>query len=127
MSDYAKMAYRRGCRHFTGLSNDACEKGIAYRPLMPELPCLTNQGGEYNWRCPLFQFWTAEETEQDERQRATALTAFQDKLDHHICPTCGASTLPERQVGRCVYGACGHRQYQGRLHIVAVHEKDKAE
>lgn len=31
------------------------------------------------------------------------------------CPTCGQDPEPLQQIGRSVYGACGHRLYQGIL------------
>jgi len=108
-----------GCKHFNGIQHDTCNAGIEYKQFLyenyPNFPCHTRQDGTLSGVCPHFEFSTPEEIEDHDRRSAEAAAAYFQAILGHTCPECGESTQPERQVGRCVYGACGHRLYQGKL------------
>lgn len=53
-------------------------------------------------------------TEQDHDVRLDAAAAWLEALARGECPVCKRK-VEKKQVGRCVYGDCGHRLYQGRL------------
>ena len=108
-----------GCKHFNGIQYDVCRAGVAYKQFLyqnyDKFPCHPKPDGTLTGACPHFEFSTPEEIEAQEQQTADAITHYFKSLLDHKCPECGESTLPEKQVGRCVYGACGHRLYQGKL------------
>jgi len=56
---------------------------------------------------------TAEER-RDRLEVEAALREYFGTLDLGECPTCGVE-VTLRRVGRCVYGSCGCRLYQGSL------------
>lgn len=41
-------------------------------------------------------------------------TRYLEDLMQGLCPIC-KQKVTKRQVGRCVYGSCGHRLYQGKV------------
>lgn len=53
-------------------------------------------------------------TPQEHQEARELVEALKDAIQNSICPTCQKKVV-KRQVGRCVYGDCGHRLYQGRL------------
>jgi len=114
-----KKQIANGCKHFNGIQHDTCRAGIAYKQFLnenyPNFPCLTRQDGTLSGACASFEFSTEDEIEAHEKASAQAAANYFKALNAHVCPECGQSTLPEKQVGRCVYGACGHRLYQGKL------------
>jgi hypothetical protein len=42
------------------------------------------------------------------------LKQWVDKLNNNICPYCDQQIV-KQQRGRCVYGSCGHKLYQGEV------------
>lgn len=53
-------------------------------------------------------------TQQEEHEARELVKLLYDAIENSVCPTCKKKVI-KRQVGRCVYGDCGHRLYQGRL------------
>ena len=112
----------RRCKYFTGVQHDTCKVGVEYSkvriqyPTRPSrLPCLRLDAHPLppcSERC----FPTDEEVEAEDLTWKRELSAHFAKLEQGICPTCGGKLEPRRQVGRCAYGACGHRigQTEGR-------------
>ena len=110
------------CRHFTGIYApgmvriEACRAGVTYRDVEDRtaspyrLPCLSTEVP-----CPLREYPSAEEVARYEAEVTAAVDAHLAKIRAGICPTCGGALEPRRQVGRCIYGACGHRIGQGEL------------
>src|SRR5690242_19617153 len=103
--------WQRTCRHFTGIQHDTCDAGVNYRtirdvsgPGMAKWHCTDPDSPT---KCPLFSAYTVQEAEQMEREIEESITSFLTKLNSGICPECDKSVEPRRQVGRCVYGACG--------------------
>ena len=114
----------KGCHHFNGIQHATCNASVSYgllrqqhngEALLPCLPDWSEKKGKPIATCAAFRYSTVEEIEQEEKESAEAVTKYLTALDNNLCPSCGQSTEPKRQVGRCVYGACGHRLYQGRL------------
>jgi hypothetical protein len=115
------------CVHFNGTVNEACKAGFAYATVRDEerrLPCYPERGeglfpdptpSACTIACPSHRLPTPEEVEAEERRRADAILAYLATMNSGTCPTCGLDSEPKQQVGRCVYGACGCRLYQGRL------------
>jgi hypothetical protein len=60
-------------------------------------------------------------TQEEVQEVRELVKALHDAIENSICPTCKKQVV-KRQVGRCVYGDCGHRLYQGRL-IKSDHKK----
>jgi hypothetical protein len=114
------------CRHYNGLNNDACEKGIDYKTVrddsgdgMYRWPCL----GAANWRpcnttCAHFELYTKEELEAQDREVAAIieqLTKF-DRRESEDCPHCKQHVERLEKVGRCVYARpCNCRVWQGTI------------
>ncbi len=109
--------HARGCKHFTGIQNDACEAGVRYDSFKTgELPYQPLMDGQYHGHCQLLELRTIEEIDEQERAGIAAAQKFIKALADNLCPECGEKVTSKRQVGRCVYGdPCGHRQYQGKL------------
>lgn len=110
------------CRHFTGIQNDTCEAGIDYvsvrddsGPGMYKWPCISSKGCQTS--CVSFAHYTEEEIAEREREVLEALTAFDRFMAHKtdVCPHCGKVVNSLRKVGRCVYGSCGCRMWQGSI------------
>jgi hypothetical protein len=109
------------CRHFSGLANNVCDLGHNYNLLFLSkklnLPCLERgmkHLGNGATCCDLSMFTALELEEQ--------YAELQSKLDEHFatlrsgtCPQCGKPSEPMKQVGACIYAACGHRIGQGNL------------
>lgn len=119
MTEPTTKQIANGCRYFNGIQHDECEAGIAYKQFLyknyDKFPCHPKPDGTLTGACAHFTFNTPEEIEAEELETAKAAQHWLYSISGHICPECGQSTLPEKQVGRCVYGACGHRLYQGKL------------
>lgn len=114
-----KKQIAHGCRYFNGIQHEECEAGIAYKQFLyqnyDKFPCHTKPDGTFTGACEHFAFSTPEEIDAEDQRTADAVSHWVKSVSAHTCPECGQSTLPERQVGRCVYGACGHRLFQGKL------------
>lgn len=50
----------------------------------------------------------------DVKEPSPIVAEYLRKITENICPICDEPGEP-KQVGHCVYGACGHRWYQGEL------------
>jgi hypothetical protein len=106
------------CRYFTGIQNDKCEKGIAYLSVRDSSvspyrwPCIKKEGCLTS--CPSADFPTQEEAEAYQREADDHIKKYLADIKAKRCPICGDTGAPS-QVGSCVYGACGHRWYQGTL------------
>jgi hypothetical protein len=109
------------CVHFNGIQNKACKVGVAYESVRDSAaspyrwPCLPDDRGPCATSCASFRLPTPEEIEAEERRVEELVNAHLAKLAAGECPHCGKKTEPRRQVGRCIYGACGCRLGQGRL------------
>lgn len=57
---------------------------------------------------------TKAERDREQAEATAVLRAYVAALDAELCPN-GHGPITLRQVGRCVYGSCGCRLYQGRL------------
>ena len=110
--------YRDECRHFNGIGLGGqakrCDAGVDYRALVGgpalgwacRIPCLDEPTAV---RCDRRELLTqAEHTERHAKMDA-AVTAALARLGAGNCPTCGKTIEPSAVVGRCRYGACGHR------------------
>lgn len=117
---------RRGCRHFSGLLEDKCRAGVAYKSLRHPFPCLVDEfTGKYTETCPLFAFYTEQEIDEEERKLAEAVNVFFGKLNSDVCPHCDTPITSKRQVGRCVYAdPCGCRLYQGTVSGMPLEDAD---
>jgi len=104
------------CKHFTGVQNDECAVGLRYAEVRRtqgskgpyRLPCLVLDPKPLP-PCARRCFPTAEEVKLEEAEWEAAIEEHMAKLAKGECPTCGKNLEPRRQVGRCSYGACGHR------------------
>ena len=112
------------CIHFNGTMNEACEIGVNYHDLAGgppgfgwalRLPCIGRPNpSPLESTCDKLVRTTPEQAAEWER---VALEGFRQRMaaiNRGECPDC-KRPVKMRQVGRCVYGDCGHRLYQGRL------------
>jgi hypothetical protein len=53
-------------------------------------------------------------TESEELEYQKILKKLRATVEGNICPDCNKE-VKKVQVGRCVYGVCGHRLYQGTI------------
>jgi hypothetical protein len=107
------------CRHFNGVQNDACDAGINYHELLgsetgcfAHIPCFNDE--ESKVVCSKLQFYSLEEATKIVTKREAHIKEFIEELNNSICSICKVQ-VKQRQVGRCVYGTCGHRLYQGTV------------
>lgn len=118
--------HKQWCRHFTGIQNEICKLGIRYadvKLVLPDgettpdglrvaYPCLAGSG--HPELCDKLSFPTQEEADEHEREVSAHLAEYLQDLAEDRCPVC-YQQITKQQVGRCVYGSCGHRLYQGTL------------
>lgn len=117
------MDRKHVCRHYTDLTNlDAnCGAGVKYRDIAAKcagrivaLPCFN--ASEHS-QCPLYEPHTDEELAAQKAAINATIARFNDfevrKTD--ACPHCGTTIVSLQQVGRCVYGSCGCRIWQGTI------------
>lgn len=117
------MANKEWCRHYAGLERGkTCEAGVEMDTVITKAPqkpgivwaCCYEEARHL---CPAFEHYTAEEIATSEAEiiafleRFTALNSGQTNICHH----CGKEIESMRQVGRCVYGSCGCRLWQGKV------------
>lgn len=104
------MSKRGWCQHYTGLMGPGmvkhieCRAGVPYAAVTTgkrdDFPCIGNGGS-----CPKREPYTAAQlAEQD-----AAFQRVLDRVRQGLCHTCGKQIEPSTIVGRCKYGACGHR------------------
>lgn len=104
------------CRHFNGVQNEQCKAGVRYadvRQIIPKwiFPCFVSDNIH---TCEQASFPSKEEAHEQAVKKAEAIKLFLENLKNNICPTCNIE-VESHQVGKCVYGSCGHRLYQGKL------------
>lgn len=109
----------RRCVHFNGVMNDACDAGINYHALLGDgvgcfarMPCFKDEASTVI--CDKASFLTESEARARVNEHEKHIQEFIQQLNNSICPTCKIE-VKQRQVGRCVYGSCGHRLYQGAV------------
>lgn len=107
------------CIHFNGIMNDACEAGINYHELLgsevgcfAHMPCFNDEKSTVI--CPKQEFYSREQAEAKVNESEAHIKEFIENLNNGICPICKIQ-VKQKQVGRCVYGTCGHRLYQGTV------------
>lgn len=114
------------CRHFAGLLEISesrpithCRAGVEYASVSREtpqslrsIPCFRSRAAGLT--CPKAEFPTREEAEAHHADALERLRARFEAMARGECPHCKRVGEP-RQIGRCVYGACGCRWYQGKL------------
>ncbi len=92
-----------------------CKKGIAYASFggARELPCWNEKIGG----CDLAEYPTPEQIAEREARILQFMDGMRKFTVHEtdICFHCGKQVTSLRQVGRCVYGSCGCRMWQGRI------------
>lgn len=103
------------CIHFTGVQKNICEAGMTYRDMWDnnrKLPCILASGS--TTICPHLQAPTPEQVAEFERQTEELMQQLLTDINTGACPHCHKPLQSERQVGRCVYGSCGCRLWQGK-------------
>jgi len=96
------------CFHFNGVQHKLCGAGVEYESLdrsSPNLPCLNLELRS----CAKQRPFTPEEARKDAETRNAGVEKMFARLAADECPACGKPIEPSRIVGRCKYGACGHR------------------
>lgn len=108
----------RRCIHFNGVMNDECETGVNYHGLMgvgfgcfKHMPCLSDPEAV---NCSKASFPSETEARAEVEAREVKIQEFVRQLNEGVCPTCKVK-VRQQQIGRCVYGDCGHRLYQGKV------------
>jgi hypothetical protein len=108
------------CVHFTGVMNKTCKAGMIYRDMWDanrQLPCILGDGS--TTVCQHLQRPTPEQVALHEQEIEDMLKKFFGAMNSGNCPHCGKVLESERQIGRCVYGSCGCRLWQGKARTVA--------
>ena len=105
------------CKHFNGIQHEACKVLIPYSTFRKStgalsLPCLKDDNSHHV--CQSAEWYTIEEAEVIEAQHEKAVADYLVSIGTGKCPICKVCVTHE-QVGRCVYGSCGHRLYQGTV------------
>ena len=105
------------CNHYQAAAfNKVCKKGIQYSSFgsAQELPCWDETKSS---KCPLAEYPTAEQRAERERWIAGKIEAMMNFSEHKtdICFHCGKQVTSLKKVGRCVYGSCGCRMWQGSV------------
>lgn len=117
------MANGEWCVNYNGRINASCLAGVAYagveapnagQGLAARLPCFETLAS-LQIHCNERRFLTPAERRRREDEVARELNRWSDDLKAGRCPNCGTGDITQRQVGRCVYGSCGCRLYQGTL------------
>jgi len=112
------------CKYFTGLAQQTCQQGIAYRTLGPGgIPCVPVPGRDEAARqelCALLTCPTPEERQRDQEEESRAIKDWiieaQARTARGACVHCGTIMTATRQIGRCIYAEpCGCRLGQGTL------------
>lgn len=106
------------CVHFTGIQCDECKAGVRYEDVRDpdarpyRLPCFRSdlfETGQPAPSCASQRFPTDAEVDAEVAEMNAELDRHLAQLAAGTCPVCGGSIEPSRIVGRCKYGACGHR------------------
>ena len=106
------------CRHFTGIQHKTCAAGVKYmdvrdssRPGPYRWPCIS-MGETATTECAQRSLLTQEEHAARYAEIEAAVAEAVAKMNRGECHVCGKPVEPSRVIGRCKYGACGHRQGQ---------------
>ena len=108
------------CIHFTGIQSNYCDAGVVYRDIWDNsrrLPCILDSGSTSV--CPHLQPPTQEQVALYEQQMQETLNQLLADMQNGICPHCGKKLEWEQQIGRCAYGSCGCRLWQGKARTKA--------
>jgi hypothetical protein len=121
---------KQTCVHFTGLLHEACELGISYvsvedrhddRTDLPPAyrvlhPCIPEHAPspECRTRCEKWEILTEEEFDRREAEFGKKFAERMGSIANNICPDHKVK-ITKSKIGRCVYGSCGCRLYQGDL------------
>ncbi len=106
---------RETCIHFTGLQNKVCEAGVDYASMRdvsgPGMACWPCLGGHRPCAtaCPKRELHNEEQAREFVTRVDQAIEAAFARVDAGLCHECSEPIEPSRVVGRCRYGACGHR------------------
>jgi hypothetical protein len=112
---YQKLMER--CNNFNGLVNRYCKANIEYETVKDKsqspfrFPCFSSDKGNYH--CDKAVFPNEAEAKELESQSHREIQDYFNKIQNDICPICDKK-ITKSQIGRCVYGSCGHRLYQGK-------------
>lgn len=101
------------CKYFNGIQHITCLTGIKYSAVITastpqgkaKIPCLN----VILENCPKREMQTLQEVEAEIQAFAKAANDLDAKVSAGTCPICSKSLEPRSLVGRCFYGACGHR------------------
>lgn len=109
------LVYLDKCRHFTGIQHEACAVAVPYAdvrdPTMPgryRWPCLDTGRGAPD-TCSRRSLLTQEEHAAEYAEINAAVDRMLAANADGKCHVCGEVIEPSKVVGRCRYGACGHR------------------
>jgi hypothetical protein len=109
---------REFCIHYPngGMGmNKVCKRGVTMKETVSDkdAPCWTDEVKT----CQFAEYPTPEQIAEREKRLAEKLEGMGKFMQHKtdICFHCGKQVLSLRQVGRCVYGSCGCRMWQGRI------------
>jgi hypothetical protein len=99
------------CRHFRGQQQETCAAGVAMGPLRGrQLPCLQFSGLKpAPDTCPSRAWMTQAEHDAARAELDRRLEELRDLGARGLCRVCEKPIAPTRKIGRCLYGACGHR------------------
>lgn len=106
--------YRDKCRHFNGIQHETCKIGVRYEDVKDKgtrpfgFPCLETGNGCPD-TCPQRSLLTQEEHAARELEMQARVDEIVMLLKAGKCHECQKDIEPSTIVGRCKYGACGHR------------------
>jgi hypothetical protein len=112
------MSKEGRCRHYQPVGHHKeCALGIPYSSFADSAlrwPCLNP---DYAHLCEHWEAFTPEEIAEHERRVQDSVMAFVRLVarETSVCPHCGQRITSMHQVGRCVYGSCGCRLFQGAV------------
>lgn len=110
-----KRERRQACRYFRGIQFDTCKAGVAMESVRRPLPCLPLAPDRpAPDTCPKREWMTDEDHEARDREFAAAVERLRKLGEQGLCHVCEKPIEPSRIVGKCKYGACGHRIGQVR-------------
>ena len=106
------------CIHYQAAAlYKVCKKGIEYASFANkrEMPCWDDAVGG----CPLAEYPTPEQIAERNAWIAQRMDGMIKFMTHEtdICFHCGKHVTSLRKVGRCVYGSCGCRMWQGTIPV----------